>query len=97
MKVNEAILHIVNSNAMQYEELASFLTDNQLSLLKAIAKESCVERPQSNGFITNYNLPGASSIKTALDQLLDKDLVQRTEKGYMVSNFFFEIWLKRLF
>ena len=96
-KVNEAILHIVNSNAMQYEELASFLTDNQLSLLKAVAKEGYVESPQSNGFITNYNLPGASSIKTALDLLLDKDLVQRTEKGYRVSNFFFETWLKRLF
>lgn len=95
-QVNEAILHIVNGSAMQYEELSSFLTDNQLSLLKAIAKEGCVESPQSNSFITGYNLPSTSSVKTALDLLLDKDLVQRTERGYMVSNFFFETWLKRL-
>lgn len=95
-QVNEAIQHIVNSGAMQYEELSSFLTTNQLSLLIAIAKDSCVESPQSNSFITANNLPSASSVKTALDLLLDKDLVQRTEKGYMVSNFFFETWLKRL-
>ncbi len=32
----------------------------------------------------------------ALELLLDKDLVQRTEKGYVVSDYFFDIWLKRL-
>lgn len=97
LKVNEAILHIVNSSSMQYEELTSFLTDNQLSLLKAIAKEDCVESPQSSSFITDHNLPSASSVKTALDLLLDKDLVQRTDKGFVISNYFFEIWLKQMF
>ena len=95
-QVNEAVLHIVNSGTMQYEELSSFLTDNQLSLLKAIAKEGCIESPQSNRFITDYNLPSTSSVKTALDVLLDKDLIQRTEKGFTVSDYFFETWLKRL-
>ena len=96
LKVNEAILHIVNSSAMQYEELASFLTDNQLSLLKAIAKEGCVESPQSSSFLTVHNLSSASSVKTALDLLIDKDLLQRTDKGVVISNYFFEVWLKQI-
>ena len=95
-QVGEAVRHIVNRSSIQYEELVTFLTDNQLSLLKAVAKEGCVESPQSNSFINQYALPSSSSIKTALELLLDKDLVQRTEKGYVVSDYFFDIWLKRL-
>ena len=37
------------------------------------------------------------SVKTALDVLLDKDLVFRTETGYIVYDHFFAIWLKRLY
>lgn len=92
----EAVMHIVNRNAMQYEELTTFLTDNQFSLLKAIAKEKCAESPMSNEFIKKYDLPSASSIKTALDTLLDKDLVYRSPSGYHVYDHFLEIWLQRL-
>ena len=96
-QVNEAILHIVNQSSMQYEELMNILTENQQALMKAIAKEGCVISPQGDEFIKRYNLPGASSVKTALDVLLDKDLVFRTETGYIVYDHFFAVWLKRLY
>ena len=95
-QVNEAILHIVNQSSMQYEELANLLTDNQLSLMKAIAKEGCVASPQGDEFIKRYSLPSASSVRTALDVLLDKDLVYRTQTGYIVYDHFFAVWLKRM-
>ena len=81
---------------MLYEGLIEFLTDNQLSLLKAIAKSGCVESPQSNSFIRQFGLPSPSSIKTALTVLIDKELVYRDSKGYMVYDRFFELWLKQL-
>lgn len=96
-QVNEAILHIVNQSSMQYEELMNILTDNQQLLMKAIAKEGCVARPQGDEFIKRYSLPSASSVKTALDVLLDKDLAFRTEMGYIVYDHFFAVWLKRLY
>ena len=95
-QVNEAIWHIVNSNSMQYETLIGFLTDNQLSLLKAIAKRDCVVSPQANDFIKQYDLPSPSSVKTALTVLLDKDMVCRDAKGYRVYDRFFDLWLKQL-
>jgi AAA+ ATPase superfamily predicted ATPase len=95
-QINEAILHIVNQSSMQYEELINLLTDNQLSLMKAIAQEGCVVSPQGDEFIKRYNLPSASSIKTALDVLLDKDLVYRTQTGYIIYDHFLAIWLRRL-
>lgn len=94
--LREAIAHIVSRYTVQYEELVTFLTDNQLSLLKAIAKEGIVGSPMSNEFIKKYDLPSSSSVKTALDVLTDKDLVSRTPKGYAVYDHFLELWLKRL-
>ena len=96
-QLREAIAHIVSRYTVQYEELATFLTDNQFSLLKAIAKENCVESPMGNEFIRKYDLPSSSSVKTALDVLTDKDLVSRTTKGYAVYDHFLELWLKRLY
>lgn len=95
-QVDEVIRHIVNRNSMQYEEMIGFLTDNQLAVIKAIAKEGLVTSPQSNDFIRRYELPSASSIKTALDGLIDKDIVYRNPSGCFVYDRFFEIWLKRL-
>jgi Predicted ATPase (AAA+ superfamily) len=95
-QANEAIRHIVSRNGMLYEGLIEFLTDNQLLLLKAIAKSGCVESPQSNSFIRQFGLPSPSSIKTALTVLIDKELVYRDSKGYMVYDRFFELWLKQL-
>ena len=95
-QVNEAILHIVNRNSIQYEALVGFLTDNQLSLLKAIAKRNRVTSPQSNEFIKQYDLPSASSVKTALTVLLDKDMIYRDTTGYWVYDRFFDLWLKQL-
>ena len=95
-QVSEAIQHVVNNNSMQYEGLVSFLTVNQLSLLKAIAKAGIVSSPQSAEFIKRYDLPSASSTKTALEMLLDKELVYHQTSGYMVYDRFLALWLKRL-
>lgn len=95
-QVDEAIRHVVNRNSMQYEELIGFLTDNQLAVVKAIAKEGLTASPQGSDFIKRYELPGASSVKTALDGLLDKDLVYRSPSGFFVYDRFFELWLQRL-
>ena len=96
VQVDDAIWHIVNRNSMQYEELIGFLTDNQFAVIQAIAKEGVVASPQGADFIKRYDLPSASSIKTALDVLEDKDIVYRTPAGYIIYDHFFAIWLKRL-
>ena len=96
-QVREAILHILNDKSSQYELLMAFLTSNQLNLLKAIAFEGLVQKPQSNEFIQKYELPSASSIKKALDVLKEKDLVYQSDKGYMVYDRFLDLWLRRMF
>lgn len=95
-QLNETILSVIESKAPQYESLVQFLTDNQFSLLRAIAKEGLVEQPLGKDFIKKYRLSGASSVKTSLDMLTDKELAYRQPTGYIVYDRFLAQWLRRL-
>lgn len=95
-QANNAILSVLNTLSPQYENLMAFLTNNQINLLRAIAKEGKVEQTQSNDFIKRNNLPSPSSVKTALDVLLDKELVYAQPDGYIVYDRFLNLWLQRM-
>lgn len=95
-QLRTTVLSVVASKAPQYEALVQLLTDNQFTLLRAIASEGLVEQPLGRDFIGRYRLAGASSVKTALDMLTDKELVYRQPAGYTVYDRFMALWLKRL-
>ena len=95
-QVNAAILSILAGREPQFESLSQFFTDNQFSLLKAIAKEGIVAQPTAGRFIKSHNLSGASSTKAALKVLEDKELVYRKPEGYIIDDRFMDLWLKRL-
>ena len=73
--------------------MQNMLTLNQNKLLVAIAHEGCVSSINSGEFIKLSGLKTASSIKRALDFLLDKEFVMRTSNGYVVYDRFFSLWL----
>ncbi len=95
-QLRETILNVVESKKPQYESLVMFLTDNQFSLLRAVAKEGLVEQPMGKEFIKKNGLPGASSVKTALEVLNDKELLYQTSDGYIVYDRFMNQWLQRI-
>lgn len=95
-QVNAALLSILQGREPQFESLVQFFTENQFILLKAIAKEGIVAQPTSGKFIKEHNLSGASSAKAALKVLEEKELVYRTDKGYVIYDRFMDLWLKRL-
>lgn len=93
---NHVILSVVDTLAPQYEIMMTLLTTNQVNLLKAIAKEHKIAKPQSFEFVNKHNLSSPSSVKTALDVLVDKELVYPEKDGYVVYDRFLAIWLQRL-
>ena len=93
---NQVILSVVDTLAPQYEIMMTLLTTNQVNLLKAIAKEHKIAKPQSLEFVNKHNLSSPSSVKTALDVLVDKELVYPEKDGYVVYDRFLAIWLQRL-
>ena len=93
---NQVILSVVDTLVPQYEIMMTLLTTNQVNLLKAIAKEHKIAKPQSFEFVNKHNLSSPSSVKTALDVLVDKELVYPEKDGYVVYDRFMAIWLQRL-
>jgi uncharacterized protein len=83
---------------MQYRNL---LTSVQWSLLIAVAKEEKVYQPQSKVFLEKYDLGAASSIQKALDTLLVKEMIYRTDHDssayYRVYDVFLLRWLQKTY
>lgn len=94
-QATDAIIAVLATLTPQYEMLMTFLTSNQVNLLKAIAKEGKVEQPQSNEFIKRNDLPSPSSVKAALDVLVDKELVCTQPDGYIIYDRLLNLWLQR--
>lgn len=95
--IDEAIGTIIAEQEINYQANYNLMTENQARLMKAIANQGIVNSPTSQDFIQSNRLPGPSSVKLALDSLVDKEfLFHNPMKGYCVYDRFFGIWLKRL-
>lgn len=95
-KVDATIASLVEENTPAYQALVSLLPDRQLEIMKAIADEGVVTSPTNGDFILRHNLKAASSVSSALKALTAKELVYKTERGYMVYDKFMSLWLRRL-
>lgn len=92
--VDDVVRELVEEQSATFQNYCAWLTDNQLALLKAIARERSVVSPLAQQFIHAHRLPATSSIKTALRALEDKMLISRSATdGYSVSDKLFALWL----
>lgn len=95
--VDEAVNKIIGEQEINYQTNYNLLTDNQVRLLKAIAKEGIAKAPTAHDFIQKYRLPAPSSVKLALETLIEKEfLYQSPDNGYLVYDRFFAMWLRHL-
>ena len=95
--VLNAINTIIAEQEINYQNNYNLLTENQAKLLTAIALQGSVSAPMALEFTQRYLLPAASSIKMAIKSLVDKEfLYQDPQRGYLVYDRFFGMWLKRL-
>jgi len=90
------IRDILRENEPYYMYLLRAFPKGQGKLLKAIAKEGKVREITSGAFISKYGLNATSSVKSALQRLLDADIIYHTEEGYMIYDRFFGEWLMGL-
>ena len=97
-QVCDEYLNLQQVTFMQYRSLLSPI---QWQLLVAIAREGLVFEPQAQGFLQKYKIGAASSVKKALQALLDKEMIftiESTEKtAYRIYNVFLMRWLQRTF
>ena len=64
--------------------------------LKAVAAERVVPEITASSFLRKHGLSAPSSVRTALPVLLDRDLLYRSESGYVVYDRLFADYLRAL-
>lgn len=99
-EVKQACYQLIGEQENVFYQYRKLLTQAQWNLLVAIAKEDSVYHPTSAGFIQQYHLGNASSVKRSLDALLHKEMVveqnDRHTHFYSVYDCFLSRWLSRL-
>lgn len=95
-QVKQVLAGLIEENAPVYQNIIALLTDNQVALMLAVAREGRVAAPNSGGFIKRYGLKTPSSVNTALKSLLEKELIYKSADGYMVYDRFMALWLQSL-
>jgi len=85
---------IIQEEAPVFANYFNLLTKMQWKVIHAIAKEQKVKSPQSQEFIQKYNLGAASSVRVALNMLMDKELVVQENGVYFVHDLLFSRWLE---
>lgn len=95
-EINGTLLNILKENEMIYYNYRNLLTHQQWKLLMAIGKEKEVYEPTGGTFIKKYDLHAPSTVKRAMDALLEKELVLYEMGSYKVYDVFFSRWLERL-
>lgn len=95
-----AVLQVLNQ--ILQEEVASYqmycrlITDRQLQVIRAVAKEGVVVEPGSNKFLQKYQLGAYSTVRGAIQTMVEKELLyQKDDGGFVVYDKFFGHWLKR--
>jgi len=97
----DILLRIVREQDAIMATLRSALTRNQWDLFAAISKEGEVDTPTGAAFMKKYDLPSSAALVTALQALIDRELVYISEHSsesgkpvYAPYNPFMAAWFK---
>ena len=93
---DSVINNILKEKEYVYLNYRNILTSLQFNLLKAIAKEKTLEKPNSSYFIKKYAFSQASSVNKALKYLLEKEMIYYENNVYKVYDVFLSKWLETL-
>lgn len=86
---------ILKEKEYVYLNYRNILTPLQFNLLKAIAKEKHLTKPNASEFIKKYAFAQASSVNKTLKSLLGKEMIYYENNEYKVYDVFLSKWLEQ--
>ena len=93
-QLDEAVKQRILANEYDQQRVLELLPDGARRLVNAIAREGVVKSPQAGKFIERHSLRAASSVKTSLDMLVDKEILYHGQNGYVVYDRFLAEYLR---
>ncbi len=92
-----AVNNLIAYNDTIFREILSNIPEKQKELLYAIAKDGEAEKITSAEFIKRHSLTSASSVQSATNKLLEKDIITEINKVYSVTDRLFGMWINNLY
>ena len=93
--VNETLEEIIEENEVTFQTFLRLISPLQAKVLRAIAQEGAVKEIQGKHFLSRYGLGAASSVKTAVKALVEKELLLESEGAYEIYDRFFARYLRQ--
>ena len=94
-QIDEAVDSFVEGSAIVFHDLLRSQNEASRALLKAVAAEGCVAAPTSGDFLARHGFKSHSTVRSALADLIGSDLLYQTDRGYVVYDRLFGLWLSR--
>ena len=91
--VDEILSDILLENEGTFQTFLRLVTPIQARVLYAIASEVSIKEIQGKTFLTKYQLGAASTVKTAVKSLMEKELLIDNNGEYQIYDRFFGLWL----
>lgn len=93
--VDRAVDDVIDAESARYTALWEALSAHQRLVLAAVAAEG--EAVYSEAYRERHRLGAASSVRTSLERLVERDVVERSVQGtYRVLDPFLRLWLARV-
>lgn len=93
--VKRTVEGIIAESVYNFGNVVESLPPGSVRLMRAIAREGAVKEINAGAFIAKHGLKATSSVNVSLAKLRDAGLVEKTERGYIVEDRFFGMWLAR--
>jgi len=92
---DEAVKTLIDNRSLVFFDLFRSQSEASRALLRAVAAENVVSAPTGKAFLSAHSLGAASTVASAIENLVCRELLYKSESGYMVYDRLFGIWLRR--
>jgi len=92
--VKEALQLLLQRESYAYSTLWESLAMNQRKLLKGIAGEAAPVKPFAGQFVQRAGLGSPSNAQRAVDSLLERDVIDRDNGSFVITDRFFCLWIE---
>ena len=94
-QIDRAVVELYEERALIYHDLLLAQNEASQELVMAVARDGVVSEPTSADFLSANSLRGASTVRAALKDLASKDMVYKTDAGWIVYDRLFAEYLRR--
>ena len=91
--VDDILADILLENEGTFQTFLRLVTPIQAKVLHAVATEGTIKEIQGKAFLTKYQLGAASTVKTSVKSLVEKELLIDNNGEYQLYDRFFGLWL----